>query len=185
VALALGEWVIEETETPLDDSEPGEPLATAVSPSLARPPAAGAFESVGRGLPSQTEFTVAGEAFVTDTPITLLGFVNRETGVIEEPGHPADGQSMAGKIAIFPKGSGSTVAPYVLLELYYRGRAPLAVVNTEIDQQSAPACSLEGLPYAYGFADDVIQNINDGDMVELRRTGDQVRIRVLERRATI
>ena len=107
---------------------------------------------------------------MTDTPITLLGFVNRATGEIEEAGHPANGQSMAGKIAIFPKGSGSTVAPYVLLELFYRGMAPLAIVNTEIDQQSAPACSLENIPYAYDFDGDIIANIPNGAQVELRRT---------------
>ena len=137
------------------------------------------FTARGQGLPSQGEFLITGEAFVTDAPITLLGFVNRQTGVIEEPGHPADGQSMAGKIAIFPKGSGSTVAPYVLLELHYRGMAPIAIINTEIDQQSAPASSLEGIPYAYGFDGDVILGINNGDQVELKRRGDMVSIRVL------
>lgn len=143
--------------------------------------ATGEFQASGHGLPSQAGFTVTGEAFVTDTPITLLGFVNRETAVIEEPGHPADGQSMAGKIAIFPKGSGSTVAPYVLLELFYRGQAPIAVVNTEIDQQSAPACSLEAIPYAYAFDDDIIANINHGDTVELKRQGNTVSVRVISR----
>ncbi|MGD2079382.1 MAG: aconitase X, partial [Chloroflexota bacterium] len=143
--------------------------------------ARGNFMASGQGLPSQTDFAVQGRALVTDVPITLLGFVNRKTAVIEDTGHPADGQSMAGKIAIFPKGSGSTVAPYVLLELYYRGVAPLAVVNTEIDQQSAPACSLEGIPYAYGFDQDVISGINHGDLVELSRKGDRVTIQVMER----
>jgi predicted aconitase with swiveling domain len=142
----------------------------------------GEFAATGQGLPSQQTFTVTSEAFVTDTPITLLGFVNRETGVIEEEGHPANGRSLAHKIAIFPKGSGSTVAPYVLLELFYRGNAPIAIVNSEIDQQSAPACSLEGIPYAYGFDADVIANINDGDLVELKRQGTAVTIRVLTRR---
>ena len=141
----------------------------------------GAFEAAGQGLPSQANFIVKGQAFVTDTPITLLGFVNRETGTIEEAGHPMNGQSMAGKIAIFPKGSGSTVAPYVLLELFYRGMAPLAIVNTDIDQQSAPACSLEGIPYAYNFDGDVIGGINNGDYVELKRVGEQVVVRVLGR----
>ena len=135
----------------------------------------------GRGLPSQGDFTVTGEAFVTPMPITLLGFVNRVTGVIEEPGHPADGQSMAGKIAIFPKGSGSTVAPYVLLELFYRGSAPLAIANSEIDQQSAPACSLEGIPYAFGFTDDIIGGLRSGDRVRLSRRGDTVTLERLER----
>ena len=161
------------------------PAVTASAPSRASAqstPAEGPFHAKGHGLPSQSDFRVQGEAFVTDTPITLLGFVNRETGVIEEAGHPADGQSMAGKIAIFPKGSGSTVAPYVLLELHYRGQAPLAIVNTDIDQQSAPACSLENIPYAYAFDRDVIGNVNNGDLVELSRSGDVISLRVLERR---
>lgn len=136
--------------------------------------------AVGQGLPSQGDFTVIGEAFVTDTPITFLGYVNRETGVIEEEDHPANGQSMAGKIAIFPRGTGSSVAPYVLLELYYRGVAPIAMVNTEIDQQMAPACSLEGIPYAYSFDLDVNNLMKDGDEVALERRGDHVYLRVLK-----
>ncbi|UCG22617.1 MAG: DUF521 domain-containing protein [Chloroflexota bacterium] len=189
VAVASGEMVI--VTLPDDDSR--EPLASGSSPPLRLQPASaapaqqtsrivsGGFSAQGQGLPSQSDFKVVGPAFVTDAPITLLGFVNRRTAVIEERGHPADGRSMAGKIAIFPQGSGSTVAPYVLLELYYRGVAPIAVVNTEIDQQRAPACSLEGIPYAYAFDQDVIAAINDGDTVELARQGEQVTIRVIER----
>lgn len=184
IAVAAGEREIEE--------EAETPPVTASSAASERERRVGAgtavlrpnFSAAGRGLPSQGDFSVSGEAFVTDAPITLLGFVNRETGVIEEPGHPADGESMAGKIAIFPKGSGSTVAPYVLLELYYRGEAPLAVVNTDIDQQSAPACSLEGVPYAYGFDDEVFRQIRSGDIVTLSRRDDAVTLRVTARAAS-
>jgi len=133
-----------------------------------------AFHSTGRGLPSQGDFCAVGEALVTDAPLTFLGYVNRVTGVIEEEGHPANGQSLAGKIAIFPRGTGSSVAPYVLLELHYRGVGPIAIVNSEIDQQTAPACSLEGIPYAYSFDADVTQRLRSGDRVKLRRTGDVV-----------
>jgi len=73
------------------------------------------------------------------------------------------------------------VAPYVFLELFYRGMAPLAIVNTEIDQQSAPACSLEEIPYAYGFDESVVQQIQSGDVVELLRRGDTVTVRVISR----
>lgn len=135
----------------------------------------------GHGLPSQPEFSVRGEAFVTPAPITFLGYVNRESGIIEEPGHPADGESMAGKIAIFPRGTGSSVAPYVLLELYYRGRAPIAIINSEIDQQTAPACSLESIPYAYDFDTDLFAAVQTGDLIELTRHGDAVSLRILEK----
>jgi predicted aconitase/predicted aconitase with swiveling domain len=184
IAVATGERVIEDgQETAVVTGT----QSTAPAPDQAetlekRPLASGPFTSQGHGLPSQRDFIISGEAFVTDTPITLLGFVNRHTGHIEEPGHPAHGQSMAGKIAIFPKGTGSTVAPYVLLELYYRGQAPLAIANTDIDQQSAPACSLESIPYAYGFEADIIANINNGDTVTLMRRGDRVILTVTERK---
>ena len=75
------------------------------------------------------------------------------------------------------------MAPYVLLELYYRGQAPLAILNTDIDQQTAPACSLEGIPYAFDFDDDIIANINNGDLVEFKRAGDQITVAVTERAA--
>ncbi|MCP4419328.1 MAG: DUF126 domain-containing protein, partial [Chloroflexi bacterium] len=178
VAVALGEKEIGDLRLETEGQETITPAPQL--PSSPAPVATGAFSANGHGLPSQDDFSITAVAFVTDTPITLLGFVNRESGVIEEPGHPADGQSMAGKIAIFPKGSGSTVAPYVLLELYYRGKAPLAIVNSEIDQQSAPACSLEGIPYAYDFDADIINNINHGDMVELCRQGEQVSLKRID-----
>ncbi len=188
IAVATGEYVLEGEEIAVtSESKPAtSTTATATeqpaSSLLQRPLATGPFSANGHGLPSQRDFIISGEAFVTDTPITLLGFVNRHTGRIEEPGHPAHGQSMAGKIAIFPKGTGSTVAPYVLLELYYRGQAPLAIANTDIDQQSAPACSLESIPYAYGFDADIIANINNGDTVTLMRRGDRVILTVAERK---
>lgn len=189
VAVATGELEMADWRLkPGDEASAADvPAVSTSTPPRAIPSApiaVGAFAAEGEGLPSQSDFKVQGEAFVTDTPITLLGFVNRVTGKIEEAGHPADGQSMAGKIAIFPKGTGSTVAPYVLLELFYRGRAPLAIANTDIDQQSAPACSLEGIPYAYAFDADIIGNINNGDMVELSRTGDTITLRVVERITT-
>lgn len=185
VGLALGDWQVDAEEQRRGGAKEkrGKQKRGADSAmGRGREPATGDFSAAGKGLPSQGDFEVVGEAFVTDTPITLLGFVNRETGVIEEPGHPADGESMAGKIAIFPKGSGSTVAPYVLLELFYRDNAPIAVVNTEIDQQSAPACSLENIPYAFEFDDDIIGKINHGDTVQLERAGTVVTLKVVQRK---
>ena len=149
--------------------------------SESRPSVGGSFTAQGQGLPSQTDFHVRGRAFVSPEPVTFLGYVDRESGVVEEQGHPRDGESMAGCIAIFPKGSGSSVAPYVLLELFYRDKAPLAIINTEIDQQSAPACSLEGIPYAFDFDADVIRQVNHGDLVEIQRRGGLVTLRVIER----
>ena len=100
----------------------------------AKAPQAGELSLAGSGIESQDAWVIEGEALVTDVPLTFLGFVNRRTGVVEEPGHPLDGQSIAGRVLVFPRGSGSSVAPYVLLGLLYRDRGLLAVVNTALDQ---------------------------------------------------
>lgn len=191
VAVAAGEMAFDDRRTLLPDQQapsnagmfgasPPQAIAGPAVIKTMREQSGRLFRSEGHGLPSQSDFTVTGEALVTDTPITFLGYVNRETGVIEEDGHPANGESLANKIAVFPKGSGSSVAPYVLLELHYRGVGPVAVVNSEIDQQTAPACSLEGIPYAYGFDADVTRGLRSRDRVELSRRGDTVTLRLIE-----
>ena len=141
----------------------------------------GQLSIVGKGLESQEQWIVEEEALVTDVPITFLGFVNRETGTVEEDGHPINGKSIAGKILIFPKGSGSTVAPYVLLGLFYNGNGPKAIINTDLDQQTIPACSLLGIPYAHSFQDDPCQKINTGDKIRLELNDGCVSLRCLER----
>ena len=141
----------------------------------------GPLEISGKGLESQSEWEITGEALVTDVPITFLGFVNRETGTIEEEGHPLDGISMANKILIFPKGSGSTVAPYVLLGLFYNGNGPKAIINTDLDQQTIPACSLLAVPYAHSFEDNPCLEINSGDKINLALKDDNVSLRIIDR----
>ena len=82
---------------------------------------------------------------------------------------------------IYPKGSGSTVAPYVLMGLLYTGMGPKAVVNRDVCALTLPACSLLDLPYGHGFDDDPCLAVNNGDLVELKREGDTVTLTVLER----
>ena len=118
---------------------------------------------------------------VSDVPITYLGYVNRDSGVIEEPGHPLDGQAIEDTVLIYPKGSGSTVAPYVLMGLLYTGKGPKAIVNRDVCALTLPACSLLGLPYGHDFDQDPCMAINNGDIVELRRSGSTVSLTVLER----
>jgi hypothetical protein len=139
------------------------------------------IEITGKGLESQKEWEVEGKALVTDVPITFLGFVNKETGTIEEEGHPLDGISMANKILIFPKGSGSTVAPYVLLGLFYNGNGPKAIINTDLDQQTIPACSLLAKPYAHSFDKNPCTEINSKDQIKLTLKNGNVVLKIIKR----
>ncbi|MEC8248972.1 MAG: DUF126 domain-containing protein, partial [Candidatus Thermoplasmatota archaeon] len=141
----------------------------------------GEYSATGNGLLSQGEFTITGRAMSTDVAITYLGYVNRDTGVIEETGHPLDGQAIEDTILIYPKGSGSTVAPYVLMGLIYTGKGPKAVINRDVCSLTIPACSLLDLPYGHGFDSDPCMEINSGDLVEMSKVGDKVTLTVLER----
>jgi len=135
----------------------------------------------GSGLPSQREWVVRGKAMVTDVPITYLGYVNRDTGVIEEPGHPLDGVAIEDTVLIYPKGSGSTVAPFVLMGLIYTGKGPRGVVNRDVCPLTLPAASLLAVPYAHGFDEDPTLAVNDGDEVEMVLENGQVQLTVLSR----
>ena len=118
---------------------------------------------------------------VTDVPITYLGYVNRDTGVVEEPGHPLDGRAIENTILIYPKGSGATVAPYVLMGLLYENKGPLAIINRDVCPLTLPACSLLNVPYGHGFDEDPCLTINDGDRIRFKREQQNVSIEVIER----
>ena len=136
---------------------------------------------LGEGLLSQPSFTVKGKAMVTDVPITYLGYVNRDSGVVEEFGHPLDGRAIGDSILIYPKGSGSTVAPYVLMGLLYTGKGPKAIVNSDVCPLTLPACSLLNVPYGHAFDQDPCQAINDGDLIEMTSKDGLVTIEIIER----
>jgi predicted aconitase with swiveling domain len=83
---------------------------------------------------------------VTDAPISFLGGVDPRTGTVIEPGHPPQGQSVAGRVLAFPHGKGSTVGSYVLYGLARNGVAPAAIVNEEAETIIAAGALIAGIP---------------------------------------
>ena len=141
----------------------------------------GEMQLSGYSLPSQTEWEIEGTAMVTDVPITYLGYVNRDSGIVEDPGHPLDGHAIEDSILIYPKGSGSTVAPYVLMGLIYTGKGPKAIINRDVCPLSMPAASLLGVPYATGFDDDPCMEINSGDQIRMKLDNGKVSLEIISR----
>jgi len=72
---------------------------------------------------------ISGEALVSQMGISFYGGVDPETGIIIEARHDLQGQSIAGKVLVFPSGKGSTVGSYILYRLKKNGHAPLAIVT--------------------------------------------------------
>jgi uncharacterized protein len=87
-----------------------------------------------------------GEALVSAMSISFFGGVDPETGVVVEKGHDLAGQSISGKILIFPTGKGSTVGSYTLYRLKKGGLAPLAIINAECETITAVGCIIAEIP---------------------------------------
>ena len=89
---------------------------------------------------------VTGLALVTRMGISFFGGVDPENGVVVEAGHALQGQSIAGKILVFPSGKGSTVGSYTLYRLKSAGMAPLAIINSECETITAVGCIIAEIP---------------------------------------
>ncbi len=89
---------------------------------------------------------VTGEVLATTEDISFYGGCDPETGEIVEKNHPLEGQSVAGKVLVFPTGKGSTVGSYVLYALKKAGKAPLAIINKATDPVIAVGCIISEIP---------------------------------------
>jgi len=103
-----------------------------------------------------------GLALVSPEPIGFLGGVDPDTGVVIERGHPLEGQSVAGKVLVFPTGKGSTVGSYTLYRLARNGVAPAAIVNEQSEAIVAVGAIISGIPM-----------VDQIDIAQIR-TGDEV-----------
>ena len=89
---------------------------------------------------------VEGEALVTHMSISFFGGVDPDTGIVVERGHELEGQSISGKVLVFPTGKGSTVGSYTLYRLKRNGKAPIAIVNAECETITAVGCIIAEIP---------------------------------------
>lgn len=101
---------------------------------------------------------VAGEALVTSMGISFYGGVDPESGVVVEKDHELEGQSVSGKVLVFPTGKGSTVGSYTLYRLKYNGLAPIAIVNAECETIIAVGCIIAEIPCVDRIPVDQIEN---------------------------
>jgi predicted aconitase with swiveling domain len=101
---------------------------------------------------------VEGETLVSEEPIGFYGGVDAKTGIFIEKGHELEGQSVKGKILVFPCGKGSTVGSYVIYGLAKNNQAPLAIVNKETETIVATGVILAGIPCVDHIPVDKISN---------------------------
>jgi uncharacterized protein len=87
-----------------------------------------------------------GEALVTEMPISFYGGVDPNTGEVIEKGHQLNGQSVKGKILVFPQGKGSTVGSYTLYRMKKNGVAPAGMINKECETIIAVGAIISEIP---------------------------------------
>ena len=87
-----------------------------------------------------------GEALVSGSAISFFGGIDPDTGLVVEKGHELQGQSVAGRVLVFPHGKGSTVGSYTLYRLKHNGLAPAAILNTECETIIAGGCIIAEIP---------------------------------------
>ena len=105
-----------------------------------------------------------GEALVSEMPISFYGGVDPNTGVVIEKGHQLNGQSIKGKILVFPQGKGSTVGSYTLYRMKKNGTAPAAMINKETETIVAVGAIISEIP----FVDKIeVSKIKTGDKVNI------------------
>jgi hypothetical protein len=89
---------------------------------------------------------VRGEALATSMGISFFGGVDPDSGMVVEKGHELEGQSISGKILVFPTGKGSTVGSYTLYRLKHNGMAPAAIINADCETITAVGCIIAEIP---------------------------------------
>jgi len=105
-----------------------------------------------------------GEALVTKDPISFFGGVDPATGTITDKDNELNGQSVKGKVLVFPFGKGSTVGPYTIYQLAKLGTAPKAMINRECETIVAVGAIISDIPC-----------VDRIDIAKIK-TGDHVRV---------
>ncbi|MHA2299254.1 MAG: DUF126 domain-containing protein [Candidatus Hodarchaeales archaeon] len=113
------------------------------------------------------EGRITGEALVTTQGISFYGGVDPENGKVTEVGHELEGQSVTGKILVFPTGKGSTVGSYTLYRMKKQGTAPLAMINKECETITAVGAIISEIPCIDKIE---IEKIENGSTVAIEGT---------------
>lgn len=114
-----------------------------------------------------------GRAAVSPEPIGFLGGVDPQTGVVIERGHPLEGQSIAGRILVFPTSKGSTVGSYTIYRLAKNGLAPAGIICAASEPIVAVGAIIAEIPMVDQIPIEAIQDgdwvIIDNEMVTIQR----------------
>jgi uncharacterized protein len=119
---------------------------------------------------------VAAPAFVCHKAFSFLGDVDMDTGEIIAKGHEHEGETIAGKVMIYPETKGSSGGCLVLMVLAKQGKQPSAIVLSKpADPNIVEGAILAGVPLLCEPQEDLIRTIPHGAPVIVDGTAGEVR----------
>ena len=110
---------------------------------------------------------VTGTALVAKDNFSARYDLDRKRGIFSRPSHALAGQSYVGKILVLDTAKGGVATAWMLHEMKERGIVPLALVFNRVNPILAQGAAFGGVTMVDRF---------DGDVTDLIRTGDRLRI---------
>jgi predicted aconitase with swiveling domain len=119
---------------------------------------------------------VTGEILAADTPLSLWGGFDPDTGEIIDQRHPLAGERAQDRILVIPSGRGSCSGSGVLLEAIHNGTAPAAIITSQVDPIIALGAILGDelfarRPVIVVIADAVLKQLRTGDWLAIAEDG--------------
>ena len=108
-----------------------------------------------------------GEAIVSRVAFSFVGELDPTTGKVPSPSHELFGQSLAGKIFVFPTGKGSSGAPVMSWKAMKQGNNPKAMICIEAEPTVAAAAITANIPMVDRLDGNPIEVIKPGDYVKV------------------
>ncbi|MBO8174824.1 MAG: DUF126 domain-containing protein [Thermococcus sp.] len=93
-----------------------------------------------------TKGRAKGVALVSQKPLSFLGGIDPETGIVKDAESDIKGESVKDKILVFPRGKGSTVGSYVIYQLKKNNVAPKAIVVEDAETIVATGAIIAEIP---------------------------------------
>jgi predicted aconitase with swiveling domain len=112
--------------------------------------------------------TASGSALVSPQPLCFSPeYFDLPSGTYLERGHPLEGQSLKGRILVFPCGRGFSGGAYCIYSLMLHGSAPAGVIAVQLESVSLIGVVIAGIPSADRFDSDPLTMIPPGAHVAL------------------
>ena len=127
----------------------------------------------GVGLRGVGKGPVRGEVLFWDGPISFLGDVNPDTGLLTKGDRAMD---ISEKILFFTEGTGSTVGSYVIYNLKLNGKAPRALVMKKADAIISVGCILGDIPLVHKVPVDKWLQMADGRLAEVNSAEGEIKV---------